>query len=160
MFFSKRRILTTVLRMTASATSSETLSWSELPKYVSMAWLKVSNAPERTCMGGTDMVYAGSRTANTGAMPKMPPFHFFSSWVMTPPAFISAPVPDAVTTAPTGIPALGNCPLPYSISQMSSSSRACAEITLQQSITLPPPTARMKSTCCSRAMAAPSCTFA
>ena len=43
----------TVLRWIASATSSDTLSASEAPRYVSIAWLSVSNAPERTCMRGT-----------------------------------------------------------------------------------------------------------
>lgn len=90
----------------------------------------------------------------------MGPFQSLSSQVMTAPEFISAPVPEAVTTAPMGSPAEGKAPRSYSIFQRSSSSTVCAQITLQQSITLPPPTARMKSTCCSRAMAAPSCTFA
>ena len=37
---------------------------------------------------------------------------------MTAPAFISAPVPEAVTTAPIGIPAVGNCPLPVSYTHL------------------------------------------
>ena len=47
----------------------------------------------------------------------------------------------------------------YCISQMSSSSFVCAEMTLQQSDTLPPPTARIRSTWFSHASFAPSCTF-
>ena len=89
----------------------------------------------------------------------MGPFQSLSSQVMTAPEFISAPVPEAVTTAPTapmGSPAAGKAPRSYSIFQMSSSSTACAQITLQQSITLPPPTARTKSTPRSRASAAPA----
>ena len=48
-----------------------------MPKKVSIAWLNVSKAPESTCMGGTDFVYAGSSTAKDGAAAKIPPFHFF-----------------------------------------------------------------------------------
>ena len=43
-----------VLRITASLMSSERLFSSGLPKYVSMAWLRVSNAPEITCFMGPD----------------------------------------------------------------------------------------------------------
>ena len=144
--FSSRRIFTTVLCMMARATSSDTLSLSEFPRYVSMAWLRVSKAPESTCAAGTVAVQSGSRTAKEAAVPTMGPFHILSSQVMTAPEFISAPVPEAVTTAPMGIPSAGNLPDLYSISQMSSWQTAWAEITLQQSMTLPPPTARMKST--------------
>lgn len=86
----------------------------------------------------------------------MGPFQSLSSQVMTAPEFISAPVPEAVTTAPMGSPAEGKAPRSYSIFQRSSSSTVCAQITLQQSITLPPPTARTKSTPRSRASAAPA----
>ena len=72
----------------------------------------------------------------------------------------AAPVPEAVTIAPKGIPASGLPFSSYSSAQMSLSVFACTETTLQQSITEPPPTARMKSTLCSRASFAPSCTFA
>lgn len=44
----------------------------------------------------------------------------------------------------------------YSSCQMSSSSSACTATTLQQSMTEPPPTARMSVTPCSRASVAPS----
>ena len=64
---------------------------------------------------------------------------------MTAPEFISAPVPEAVITAPSGIPVCGNFPSSYSMFQISVSNIACAEITLQQSMTLPPPTANIKS---------------
>ena len=82
-----------------------------------------------------------------------------SSQVITAPAFISAPVPEAVTMAPIGIPAVGNIPLLYSRFQISSFRTACAETTLQQSMTEPPPTARIKSAWHSRASDEPSCTL-
>ena len=90
----------------------------------------------------------------------MPDFSFFSSWVITAPAFISEPVPKTVTIVPSGMNWLGKVCLTISMSQMSSSSFACAEIILQQSDTEPPPTTRMRSTPFSRASFAPSCTFA
>ena len=47
---------------------------------------------------------------------------------------------------PRGLNFVGSVCFLYCISQMSSSSFACAEMTLQQSETLPPPTARIRST--------------
>ena len=78
---------------------------------------------------------------------------------MTAPLFISLPVPNTVTIVPRGMNFVGSVCFAYSISQMSSSRFACAEMTLQQSDTLPPPTARIRSTWFSRASFAPSCTF-
>ena len=72
-------MLTTVFFMMANATSSDTLSSSEFPRYVSMAWLNVSNAPEITCMGGTVAVQEESKTAKEAEVPTMGPFHIFSS---------------------------------------------------------------------------------
>ena len=103
----RRRIFVTVLRIISRATSSETLSLSELPKYVYIAWLNVSKAPDMTCMYGTVFVYSGLSTANWAYVPKRPPFQCFASCVMTQPLFISEPVPEAVTIAPTGMPAVG-----------------------------------------------------
>ena len=79
-------------------------------------------------------------------MPTMGPFQFLSSQVITAPEPISVPVPETVTTAPAVMPEVGIFPYWYSMDQMSSSRTAWAETTLQQSTTLPPPTARMKST--------------
>ena len=80
---------------------------------------------------------------------------------MTAPPFISAPVPEAVTTAPMGMGGtVGSQCWTSSMSQMSSSSTAWAAITLQQSMTEPPPTAKIKSMRFSRASAAPSWTLA
>lgn len=61
---------------------------------------------------------------------------------------------------PRGMNFVGSVCFLYCISQMSSSRFACAEMTLQQSDTLPPPTARMRSTWFSRATFAPSCALA
>ena len=54
------------------------------------------------------MVYSGSRMANLGAAAAMPALMIFSSLVITAPPFISAPVPEAVTTAPMGSTSVGN----------------------------------------------------
>lgn len=54
----------------ASLISSDRLFSSGLPKYVSIARLKVSNAPEMTYWNGTDIEYSGSRNA-TSACAKM-----------------------------------------------------------------------------------------
>ena len=84
-----------------------------------------------------------------------------SSLVMTAPPFISAPVPEAVTTAPRGMgAAAGALCWTISRSHRSSSVTAWAATILQQSTTLPPPTARIRSMWCSRASSAPSRTLA
>ena len=116
----------------------------------------VSNAPLMNCACGTVSVSAGSSAAHEGNAPKKAPFTCVSSLVMTAPLFCSAPVPESVTMQPMGMNELGILPSACSNVSMSSSSIACAETTLQQSKTDPPPTARMKSTCSSRASAAPS----
>ena len=91
----------------------------------------------------------------------MPPLILTSSLVMTAPPFISAPVPEAVTTAPSGMGAFaGILWRTISRSHRSSSVTAWAATILQQSTTLPPPTARIRSILRSRASLAPSYTLA
>ena len=92
----------------------------------------------------------------------MPFFCLVASLVMTAPLFISAPVPKMVTTAPQGIPAPGSGSSWSSNSMVHRSrpSHAWTETIFTQSITLPPPTTRMKSTFFSRASLAPSWTLA
>lgn len=90
----------------------------------------------------------------------MPFFCLAASLVMTAPLFISAPVPKMVTTAPMGMPSVGLLPCMNSRSQTSSSVLAWTETIFTQSMTLPPPTARMKSTPLSRARRTPSWTLA
>ncbi len=68
-------------------------------------------------------------------------------------------MPEAVTIAPIGRNSVGNIWSLNSISHISLSVNACAAIILQQSITEPPPAARMKLMPFSFASAAPSCTF-
>lgn len=90
----------------------------------------------------------------------MPFFRLAASLVMTAPLFISAPMPKMVTTAPMGMPSVGNSWSESSIFHTSRSVSAWTETIFTQSMTLPPPTARMKSTPLSRARRTPSWTLA
>ena len=80
---------------------------------------------------------------------------------MTAPPFISLPVPETVTMMPSGSgsQAMTSGFAQY-FSQISSSETAASEIALQQSMTLPPPTARIMSACSALASFAPSSTLA
>ena len=111
-------------------------------------------------MRGTNSVYSGSSAAKRGAKASMPVFTFRASLVITAPPFISAPVPEAVTTAPRGRAPAGRRRVANSISHRSCSVLAWAATILQQSITDPPPTARIKLTPSRLASAAPCCTLA
>lgn len=90
----------------------------------------------------------------------MPFFCLAASLVMTAPLFISDPVPKMVTTAPMGMPSVENSWSESSIFHTSRSVSAWTETIFTQPMTLPPPTARMKSTPFSRARRAPSWTLA
>lgn len=107
---------------------------------------------------GRVFVRSLSRTAKEWNAPKRGCLSFFCSCVMTAPLFCSAPVPDAVTTAPIGMNLDGKRWWTYHASHTSSYIKACAETILQQSMTAP--TASINSMPFSRAIRAPSCTFA
>ena len=80
---------------------------------------------------------------------------------MTAPPLHSLPVPATVTITPRGRGAKSMTPgRAQNSSQMSPSQRAAREIALQQSMTLPPPTARIMSAWASRASFAPWSTLA
>ena len=105
--------------MTASPISSERFGVRGVPRYVSIAWLSVSNAPEIPCFFGSVSIVSTSRMAKSANEPQSGDFCPRSSFVMTAPLFISAPVPEAVTTAPNGMPAPGFPFSSYSSVQMS-----------------------------------------
>ena len=80
---------------------------------------------------------------------------------MTAPPFISLPVPAMVTITPKGNGRKSTTPgRVQKSSQISPGYTAAMETALQQSMTLPPPTPRIKSTPFSLARAAPFWTLA
>ena len=90
----------------------------------------------------------------------MPVLILSSSFVITAPPLHSLPVPETVTIIPSGNGSKSITPgLAQKSAQMSPSYFAPSEIALQQSITLPPPTARIKSALLSLASLTPSSTL-
>ena len=106
----------------------------------------MSATPAAVWLAGTEKVSVGSQIDATGARRSLakPSFSLVSRFEITALLSYSLPVAESVSTVKSGSAFLIFEESTTS-SQASSSLTAPAAIALEQSITLPPPTARMKS---------------
>ena len=116
----------------------------------------MSAVPAAVWYFGTVNVNSGFIIANFGRtfLVPHPSFWFVLRFVITDPLSISDPVAAIVSIDPSGSASV-TFAFPKTISQGSASVFVPAAISFEQSITDPPPTARMKSTCSSLAIFIP-----
>ena len=110
--------------------------------------MNASTTPFCNCLFGKEVMTVGSTIENTGnnALPPKVSFSCVASIVTTAPEFISEPVAGKVKTVPKGITletSLNKIRF-FKISASSPSKLTAAEINFTPSMTLPPPTAKMK----------------
>ena len=150
------------LRMTTRSSASASASVSSLSsagvKYRSSVCIRISVTPQDTCRGGSVIASFGSRMANAGRLRSVlrPRFSHSCSLVSTAESLVSLPDAGMVRITPTGVERVSTSRR-FQNSQISVSGLAAPwAMALAVSITLPPPTAKIRSARNSTALFTPS----